>query len=164
MKIVGILSDTHGTFDEKLSNFFSDVDILLHAGDIGGLNVADQIAVAHPLEAVYGNIDDHRVRIVYPEYRLVTIENVKILITHIGGYPAHYYSSFLEIIKKHRPQIVICGHSHILKVMYDKTNDHLHINPGAAGVMGFHRVRTAIRLKIDGSRIYDLEVGEWKRG
>lgn len=164
MKIVGILSDTHGTYDQKLESFFSDVDILLHAGDIGNLELADKIASIHPLRGVHGNIDDHRVRLVYPELKMVKIEDVKIMITHIGGYPGHYYSTFLPEIKKYSPNIVICGHSHILKVIYDKKYDHLHINPGAAGCMGFHTVRTAIRLKIDGDRIFDLEVGEWKRG
>lgn len=164
MKIVGILSDTHGTFDGKLESFFSDADILLHAGDIGNIETADKIEGLHLFKAVYGNIDDHKVRVVYPELKMIKIEDVKIMITHIGGYPGHYNSAFLQEIVKYRPNIVICGHSHILKVVYDKKHDHLHINPGAAGCMGFHTVRTAIRLKIDGDRIFDLEVGEWKRG
>ncbi|MFI3322855.1 MAG: metallophosphoesterase family protein [Rikenellaceae bacterium] len=161
---VGVVSDTHGYFDAKLEAFFDDIDILIHAGDIGDLDLADRLEGLYNFKAVYGNIDNHKVRIVYKRDAIFNIEGVKLFVTHIGGYPQHYYQDIKPIIKKERPNIVVCGHSHILKVIYDKELDHLHINPGAAGIKGFHKVRTAIRFKIDGDKILDMEVGEWKRG
>ena len=163
MTTIGIISDTHSHFDDKLDNFFKDIDLMIHAGDIGSLELADKLSAKYKLEAVSGNIDNHTTRSVYPLERVFMVEKVKILLTHIGGYPNRYYPEFKQVIERHKPQIVVCGHSHILKVIYDKKLEHLHINPGAAGIMGFHKIRTALRLKIDGERIFDLEVGEWDR-
>ena len=149
MKRIGILSDTHGTFDETLMNFFRDVDELWHAGDIGSIELADRIAAFKPLRAVSGNIDGGLTRRVYPQFLSFECEGVRVLMTHIGGYPRHY-----------DPRAV---HSHILKVAYDPVYDLLAVNPGAAGEFGFHKVRTAVRLVIDGTDMRDMEVGEWPR-
>ena len=163
MKRIGILSDTHGTFDEQLRYFLRDVDEIWHAGDIGSLELADEIAAYKPLRAVAGNIDGGMTRRVYPLVQSFVCEEVRVLMTHIGGYPRRYDPRALERIQALRPQLFIAGHSHILKVMHDPVYQLLHINPGAAGEHGFHRVRTAVRLVIDGSRMRDLEVGEWPR-
>lgn len=161
---VGLLSDTHGFFDEKLRGFFSDVDELWHAGDIGNIETADKIAAFKPLRAVHGNIDGANVRIVHPRTQIFTCEGMKIFMIHIGGYPGRYEAGVKDELLAVRPQLFISGHSHILKVMYDKKNGWLHINPGAAGTSGFHQVRTAVRFTITDGEIKDLEVGEWKRG
>lgn len=163
MKRIGILSDTHGTFDDRLAGFFRDCDELWHAGDFGNLATADAIAAFKPLRGVYGNIDDHRVRLVYPEFNCFEFEGIKVLMTHIGGYPKHYDFKALQRIEAIHPDIFISGHSHILKVMPDRERGLLHINPGAAGKQGFHYVRTAVRIEIDKGKIENLEVGEWER-
>ena len=163
MKRIGILSDTHGTFDEPLRRFLCDVDEIWHAGDLGSLELADEIAAFKPLRAVAGNIDGGLTRRVYPLFQSFVCEEVRVLMTHIGGYPRRYDPRAVERIQALRPQLFIAGHSHILKVMHDPVYGLLHINPGAAGEHGFHRVRTAVRLVIDGSRMRDLEVGEWPR-
>lgn len=163
MKRIGIISDTHSTFDHKIKHFLKDCDIVLHAGDIGNIETADEIAAYKELIAVYGNIDDYRVRSLYPEFAKVTIEGVAILMTHIGGYPRNYPNRVEKVIRETSPKLFISGHSHILKVMNDKDYNLLHINPGAAGVNGFHRVRTAVRLVLDEGDMRDLEVGEWER-
>ncbi len=163
MKKIGILSDTHGCFDDKLRNFFKDVDELWHAGDIGNLATADAIASFKPLRAVHGNIDDGQVRLVYPRYLDFECEGASVLMTHIGIYFDRYNGVAQARIVAEKPTIFVCGHSHILKVVYDRKYDLLHINPGAAGVSGFHRVRTAVRLVVEDGKPRDLEVGEWKR-
>ncbi|MDR0954464.1 MAG: metallophosphatase family protein [Rikenellaceae bacterium] len=163
MTQIGIISDTHGCFDESLMRFLEPVDAIWHAGDFGNLATADQIAAFRPLIGVYGNIDDARVRLVYPRVASFTCEGVRVVLTHIGGYPGRYEAEALREIERFRPRIFISGHSHILKVMPDRRRNLLHINPGAAGVNGFHAVRTAVRLVIDGDHIRDLEVGEWPR-
>lgn len=163
MKKIGIISDTHSSFDSKIALFLKDCDIVLHAGDIGNIETADAIASSLKLIAVHGNIDDHVVRSLYPEFMSITIEGVKILMTHIGGYPRHYNHKAEARIAAERPKIFISGHSHILKVMNDIDYNLLHINPGAAGMSGFHRVRTAVRLIVDDGNIKELEVGEWQR-
>ena len=161
---VGIISDTHSTFDDKVMRFLDSVDVIWHAGDIGDMATADRISSFRPLVAVYGNIDDHTVRSAYRnEFLLFDAAGARVLMTHIGGYPGNYASAFKNKIASLRPTIVVTGHSHILKVMWDKRFGHLHINPGAAGTMGFHRVRTAVRLAIDDGEPHDLEVGEWAR-
>lgn len=154
---IGILSDTHGTFDKPLHDFFASVDELWHAGDIGSLELADTIASFKPLRAVYGNVDDHRVRTVYPQFNHFSCEGVSVLMTHIGGYPGRYEIQARAKIEQLKPQIFISGHSHILKVMNDARYNLLHINPGAAG-FGYQGVRTAVRFEIDGQRIHSLEV------
>ena len=161
MKKIGILSDTHGLFDQSLKDFFADVDELWHAGDIGSVALSDNIAQFKPLKAVYGNIDDGSMRRIWPEYQLFECENLTVFMTHIGGYHVRYEPVVLRNISLYKPSIVITGHSHILKVMYDKRHELLHINPGAAGKYGFHKVRTAVRFQLDAGRIENLEVGEW---
>lgn len=163
MKKIGIISDTHGTFDDTLREFLKDVDEIWHAGDIGSLELADRIAVFKPLRAVAGNIDDGITRRVYPLFSVFDCEGVKVLMTHIGGYPRHYDPRAVERIQTVRPKLFIAGHSHILKVVYDPVYDLLHINPGAAGQYGFHKVRTAVRFTVDGTDMREMEVGEWRR-
>lgn len=163
MKRIGIISDTHGSFDEPLRRFLSEVDEIWHAGDIGSLELADEIAAFKPLRAVYGNIDGGAARRVYNEFAYFRCEEVTVLMTHIGGYPRRYAPAALEKIRSARPKLFIAGHSHILKVQYDPVYDLLAVNPGAAGCYGFHKMRTAIRLTIDGSDMRDMEVWELKR-
>ncbi|WP_418992463.1 metallophosphoesterase family protein [Alistipes sp.] len=164
MKKIGIISDTHGTFDDTLREFLRDVDEIWHAGDIGSLEVADRIAAFKPLRAVSGNIDNGLTRRVYPQFLSFECEEVRVLMTHIGGYPRRYDPRAVEKIQQLRPKLFIAGHSHILKVIYDPVYDLLAVNPGAAGQYGLHKVRTAIRLTIDGADMRDMEVGEWARG
>ncbi|MCD6596989.1 MAG: metallophosphoesterase family protein [Bacteroidales bacterium] len=163
MKKIGILSDTHGYFDTSLENFFKECDEIWHAGDIGNLEVVDSIKRFKFLRAVYGNIDGHEIRKLYGENLRFWCEDVEVWITHIAGYPGRYKREVKEILKQKAPGLLICGHSHILKVMYDKDFDLLYINPGAAGKFGFHKMRTAIRLVIDGTKMRDLEVLEIDR-
>lgn len=163
MKRIGIISDTHGTFDEPLREFLRGVDEVWHAGDIGSLDVADRIAAFKPLRAVSGNIDDGITRRVYPSFQAFECEGVRVLMTHIGGYPRRYDPRALQRIRDWHPKLFVCGHSHILKVVYDPVYELLAVNPGAAGLHGFHKVRTAIRLTIDGGEMRDMEVGEWPR-
>ena len=153
MKRIGLLSDTHGTFDAPLRKFLAEVDEIWHAGDFGNIETADAIAAFKPLRGVYGNIDGGALRVVYPQWQQFDCEQVPVLITHIGGYPGHYQSGVETRLRALRPKIFISGHSHILKVIYDKKLDLLHLNPGAAGLSGFHQVRTALRFTVDGERI-----------
>lgn len=164
MKKIGLISDTHGTFDKCLQEFLSDTDEIWHAGDIGSMEAADKISAFKPLKAVYGNIDGGVMRRVFKRFEYFDCEGVSILMTHIGGYPGHYDKTAFEKILQYRPTVFICGHSHILKIIYDKKNGVLHLNPGAAGTYGFHNVRTALRFVIDGTQIRDMEIGEWPRG
>ncbi len=164
VKRIGIISDTHGTFDDTLRDFLKDVDEIWHAGDIGSIELADRIAAFKLLRAVSGNIDDGVTRCVHPQFLAFDCEGVRVLMTHIGGYPRRYDPRALQKIQSVRPKLFIAGHSHILKVVYDPVHDLLHVNPGAAGVSGFHKVRTAVRLTIDGPEMRDMEVGEWPRG
>ncbi len=163
MKKIGIISDTHGTFDERLREFLKDVDEIWHAGDIGSLDVADRIAAFKPLRAVCGNIDGGVTRRVYPPFLSFECEGVRVLMTHIGGYPRHYDPRAVQQIQALHPKLFIAGHSHILKVMYDPVYELLAVNPGAAGEFGFQKVRTAIRLTFDAGEMHDMEVGEWPR-
>ena len=163
MRRIGVISDTHGTFDEPLREFLKDVDEIWHAGDIGSLELADQIAAFKPLKAVYGNIDGGVTRRVLSEFNCFECEGKKVLITHIGGYPRHYSPQAVARIQQLKPDIFVAGHSHILKVIFDPIYNLLHINPGAAGCYGFHKIRTAIRFTIDGTDIRDMEIGEWQK-
>jgi putative phosphoesterase len=158
---IGLLSDTHGAFDAPLRAFFSEVDQIWHAGDFGNIKTADTIAAFKPLVGVYGNCDDHLVRSVYPLMQLFEVEKVKVLMLHIGGAPERWDWQALSLIEKHRPDLFVCGHSHILKVINDKKHKMLCINPGAAGNEGIHVVRTAVRFKINAGKITDMEV--WER-
>ena len=163
MTRIGILSDTHGFVEPKLFGFFASCDMLFHAGDIGNMETANVLAAFKPLVAVFGNIDGQDVRAVYPEIQRTDCEDVDILMTHIGGYPQRYDRRIYPILKSHPPKLFIAGHSHILKIMYDKSLQFLHINPGAMGNSGGHFVKTAVRLAIDGSNMKDLEILELPR-
>lgn len=157
---IGLLSDTHGWWDDKYAEYFSSCDEIWHAGDIGSEELLHRLAEITPLRAVYGNIDGQPVRTQCPKIATFRIEDVKVMMTHIGGYPGRYAPEIRPELYQYRPRLFISGHSHILKVMYDQTLDCLHINPGAAGISGFHQVRTLVRFAIDGSKIEDLEVIE----
>lgn len=157
---IGLLSDTHSYLDPKVFEYFEECDEIWHAGDIGNEDVVDQLEAFRPLRAVYGNIDDHKMRLRFPEDDRFDCEGVDVWITHIGGYPGRYNVRIREAIRKNPPKLFICGHSHILKVMPDKKLGLLHINPGACGNHGFHKVRTLIRFTIETGRIKDLEVIE----
>lgn len=160
---IGVISDTHGLFDKTLMEFLAPCDQIWHAGDFGTVEVADKIAAFKPLKAVYGNIDGGVMRRMFSEVNLFEVEGVKVLMTHIGGYPRHYAPKALQHIHTAQPKIFVAGHSHILKVIYDPIYDLLHINPGAAGNYGAHRVRTAIRFDIEHGEIKNMEIGEWPR-
>ena len=160
MKRIGLLSDTHGYWDSKYEKYFSECDEIWHAGDIGTVEVAQKLAAIKPFRAVYGNIDGGDLRKMFGEKYRFKCEDVEVLMKHIGGYPGHYDASIRESLFARPPQLFISGHSHILKVLYDKTLQCLHINPGAAGMSGFHKVRTLVRFTIDGKDIKDLEVIE----
>ncbi|RZM11316.1 MAG: metallophosphoesterase [Pedobacter sp.] len=156
---IGLLSDTHSFLDDAVFKHFADCDEIWHAGDFGS-GVADQLAAFKPMRGVYGNIDDKEIRAQYPEHLRFTVENLDVWITHIGGYPGKYAPQVKPDIYSNPPKLFICGHSHILKVMYDKKIDCLHINPGAAGNSGWHRVKTLIKFSVSEGKIHDLAVIE----
>ena len=160
---IGLLSDTHGDIHPKVFDFFKDVDEVWHAGDIGNLETAKKLADFKPLYAVFGNIDGHELRVSLPENRIFMRENLSIFMTHIGGYPGRYSKGIKNLLIKHKTKLFISGHSHILKVVNDKKLNLLHINPGAAGNNGFHKVITFTRFVIDQDRIRDLEIMEINR-
>jgi len=163
MKKILLLSDTHSYIDDAIIKYVKQADEVWHAGDIGDLNVTDTIKNLKPLRAVYGNIDNSDARSEFPEHNRFNCENVDVWITHIGGYPPRYNNRVYEELKLNSPDIFISGHSHILKVMPDKKLNLLHINPGAIGTHGFHKVRTMVRFEIDGKQVKNLEVIEFKR-
>lgn len=160
---IGLLSDTHGWLDPKLREFFKDCDEVWHCGDIGDVAVADELASHFRLRAVYGNIDGGVLRQMFPEREVFECEGVKVLMTHIGGYPGRYDMHIKPLLLTERPRLFVCGHSHIAKVMFDKKLNCLHINPGAAGRYGFHKVRTAVRFVLDRADVRDLELVEYER-
>lgn len=160
MKKILLLSDTHSYIDEQILKFVKQADEVWHAGDIGNLNITDKLKEFKPLRAVYGNIDDSEARLEFPLDNRFMIEDVDVWMTHIGGYPNKYDQRIREEIKKNPPKIFISGHSHILKVQFDKKLNTLHLNPGAAGKYGFHNVRTMLRFIIDGKEIKNLEIIE----
>jgi len=160
MKKILLLSDTHGFIDEKILKYVPLADEVWHAGDIGDLAVTDTIQKLKPLRAVYGNIDDAKARTEFPLNNRFLCENVDVWITHIGGYPDKYNPTIREEILTNPPKLFICGHSHILKVQFDKKLNLLHMNPGAAGIYGFHQMRTMLRFEIDGDKIQNLEIIE----
>jgi len=163
LKKILLLSDTHSHIDENILKYVKLADEVWHAGDIGDLKVTDAIKKLKPLKAVYGNIDDAKARAEYPEHNRFMCEDVDVWITHIGGYPPRYNNRVRERLKQNPPRLFICGHSHILKVMPDKKLNVLHMNPGAVGIHGFHKVRTMLRFTIDGKKIDKLEVIEFQR-
>lgn len=160
MRKILLLSDTHSYIDEKILKYAAQADEIWHAGDIGNLNVTDELKKIKPLRAVYGNIDDDKARMEFPMNNRFMCEGVDVWITHIGGYPGKYNQEIRTEIQLNPPKLFICGHSHILKVMFDKKLDLLHMNPGAAGISGFHKVRTMLRFVIDGDKVKDLEIIE----
>lgn len=160
MKKILLLSDTHSHIDDTILKYVKLADEVWHAGDIGDLKVTDTIQKLKPLRAVFGNIDNHEARLEFPLNNRFFCEGVEVLITHIGGYPGRYSPAIKEEITKNPPKLFISGHSHILKVMFDKKYNCLHMNPGAAGISGFHQKRTMLRFEIDGDKIQSLEVIE----
>lgn len=160
---VGLISDTHGTFDEALREFLAPVDEIWHAGDIGSVELADRIAAFRPLRAVWGNIDPSAMHRIYDRFAFFKADGAAVLMTHIGGWPRHYAPGMAERIQALRPKIFVSGHSHILRVMYDPVYGLLHINPGAAGNYGYHKVRTAVRFDIVEGEAKNMEIGEWPR-
>lgn len=160
MKRIGLLSDTHGYLDDKVFQHFENCDEIWHAGDIGSMEVVEKLESFKPLKAVYGNIDDAKIRRVFPLNQRFFCENVEVFMTHIGGYPGRYTGRVREIIRQNPPRLYICGHSHILKVMPDKKYDLIHINPGACGNHGFHKIKTLVRFEIEDHNIQNLEVIE----
>ncbi len=160
MKKIGLLSDTHSHWDDKFTTHFEDCDEIWHAGDIGSLEVANKFEAFRPFRAVFGNIDGQELRQEYPEVNRFTLEGVDVLITHIGGYPGRYDARIRSTLFANPPKLFISGHSHILKVIFDKKIQTLHMNPGAAGIYGFHQVRTLLRFVLDAGDIRDLEVIE----
>ena len=160
MKKILLLSDTHSYIDKQILKFVKQADEVWHAGDIGNLQVTDTIKKLKPLRAVYGNIDGSDARIEFPLDAKFTLEGVSVWMTHIGGYPNRYNQRIREEIKKTPPKIFISGHSHILKVQFDKKLNLLHLNPGATGNHGFHKIRTMLRFKVDAGDIKELEIIE----
>jgi putative phosphoesterase len=159
MKIL-LLSDTHSHIDDTILKYVNQADEVWHAGDIGSLIVTDTIKSLKPLRAVFGNIDDDKARMEFPLNNRFMCEGVDVWITHIGGYPGKYNQAVREELRANPPKLFICGHSHILKVQFDKSLNLLHMNPGAAGISGFHQIRTMLRFEIEGDKISNLEVIE----
>ncbi len=157
MKIL-LLSDTHSHIDEQILKHAASADEVWHAGDVGSLGVTDQLQKVSRLRAVFGNIDSHEIRKEFPLHQQFNIEGIKVWMTHIGGYPGRYTKDVREGMKLHQPDLFICGHSHILKVMRDSTHNLLHMNPGAIGIHGFHAKRTMLQFEINNSKIENLMV------
>ena len=155
-----LLSDTHSHIDDTIVKYVNQADEVWHAGDIGSLVVTDTIKSLKPLRAVFGNIDDDKARMEFPLNNRFMCEGVDVWITHIGGYPGKYNQAIREELRANPPKLFICGHSHIFKVQFDKSLNLLHMNPGAAGVSGFHQIRTMLRFEIDGDKIQSLEIVE----
>lgn len=161
---IGLISDTHGVFSKEFRDFLEPVDQIWHAGDFGGgMELAKEIAAFKPLLGVAGNCDNYNLRYDHPIYRFFECEGMKVLMTHVGGYPGKYDARARQLIDELKPDIFVCGHSHILKVVRDQKRDMLVINPGAAGIQGFHLVRTALRFHIENGRIDRMEVFELDR-
>lgn len=160
MTSIGIISDTHSYLDEQVFDYFKNLDEIWHAGDIGVQNVTDKLKDFKPLRAVFGNIDSYELRAEFPEDLIFEIEGCKIFMTHIAGAVGVYNQRVREIIKIEKPDILVCGHSHIVKVMKDTKFDLLHINSGAAGIHGFHKMRTIIRFQIENGKPQKMELIE----
>ncbi len=160
MKKIGIISDTHSYWDNSFKKYFGLCDEIWHAGDIGDLNISDELNKIAPVKGVYGNIDNHLIRKEFPHEIYFNYGSQNIYITHIGGHPEKYNRRCFEKLQKFKPQIFVCGHSHICKVIYDKKLNLLYINPGAAGIVGFHKIRTLVRFELHTDKIANLEVIE----
>lgn len=163
MTRIGLISDTHNYLDEAVFKHFENCDEIWHAGDFGTVAIADRLKEFKPLKGVYGNIDGYDVRSVYPENLAWTCEEVNVFMTHIGGHPNKYAPGIKQELLTNKTKLFISGHSHILKIIYDDTTNCLHINPGAAGNQGWHKIKTTVRFTIDGSNIKDCEVIELGR-
>lgn len=163
MKKIGLVSDTHGFIHPKLYEFFKDVDEIWHAGDLGSMALACELEAFKPLIAVHGNIDDFETAAKYPEFQRFKCEELDVLMTHIGGYPGKYAPAVRDILMIDPPKLFISGHSHIVKVVKDKTHDLLHINPGAAGKTGMHQKITFLKFVIEGAEITNMEIHEMGR-
>jgi len=165
MSKIAILSDTHGYIDDAMIHHLQDVDEIWHAGDFGSEELSDRLAALAPLRGVYGNIDGHKLRLIHPEIQVFQIDRIKVLMIHIGGYPPRYSPRVSALLDKDMPDLYICGHSHIVRVMRDTQRGLLHINPGAAGKAGFHKVRTMMTLEINKGKMENLNLIELgKRG
>ena len=162
LKNILLLSDTHGYIDEKIISHTNYVDEVWHAGDIGDTRVIDSIKLLKPIKAVYGNIDNNEIRMMTEKNLIFESEGIKVVMTHIAGYPGRYNRNAIELIQKYNPNLFICGHSHILKVIQDRKYNHLHFNPGAAGFYGFHKKRTMLKFSIQKGTIKNLFVIELK--
>jgi len=163
MKQIVLLSDTHHTLDDRFFSHFKNADEIWHAGDIGSLDVTDQLKNFAPVRAVFGNIDNHKIRAHFKKTLLFRCEDVKVMMTHIGGYPNRYAKGIKERLEEIQADLFICGHSHILKVMYDKKIKTMHMNPGAIGDFGIHQVKTVLCFTIDGKDIKELRVVEFPK-
>jgi len=162
MTKIGLLSDTHAYLNPKIFDYFAKCDEIWHAGDIGSIAIADNLAAFKTLRAVYGNVDNYDIRLCFPQHQRFMCEGVDVWITHIGGYPNNYKIEVIPEIYKNPPKLFISGHSHILKVQYDETLRLLHINPGAAGQSRAEPCPTIVRFEIDGEKIENLEVIEMR--
>lgn len=160
---IGLLSDTHGYIHPELPRIFAHCDEIWHAGDFGSYDAVKALRNIKPLKGVHGNIDGTDIRYEFPEIARFQCEQVDVVMAHIGGYPGHYQPKILEMMKGNPPQLFISGHSHILKIHFDKKYNCLHLNPGAAGRQGFHKVISMLRFTIDGAQIMDMEVVEFDR-
>lgn len=163
MKRIGLLSDTHRYWDRKYLEYFEECDEIWHAGDIGSMEVVQKLSAFRPFRAVYGNCDGEDIRKMFGEKLRWRCEDAEVLMTHIGGYPGKYAPDIRTQLYSRPPHLFICGHSHILKVQFDPKLGLLHINPGAAGIMGWHKVRTLVRFTVEGQTFKDLEVIEIPR-
>ena len=160
MTRIGLISDTHNFLDQNVFEHFKNCDEIWHAGDFGTAAIAEELKAFKPLRGVCGNIDGYDIKSIYPEQLVFTCEEVKVMMRHIGGYPPKYNAETKKEVLIHKPQLFISGHSHILKIMYDDKLNCLHINPGAAGKHGWHKMRTVVRFAIDKKNILDCEVIE----
>ena len=160
---IGLLSDTHSYLDDAVFKHFENCDEIWHAGDFGNMEVIDKLAAFKPLKGVYGNIDGPEIRQIFPEHLRFNCEKVDVWMTHIGGYPGHYHPSIKREIYTKPPGLFITGHSHILKVIFDKSINCLHVNPGAAGKQGWHKVRTLVRFCISEEKIHTFDLIEMPR-
>jgi uncharacterized protein len=163
MKKIGLISDTHGHLDERVFKHLQNVDEVWHAGDIGTIELLDELRKFKPTRAVYGNIDGASIRLETKEFEVFQVENKKVLMVHIAGRPGRYNQKAHAKILEEKPDIVVCGHSHICLVQFDKNISTLWMNPGACGIKGFHKVMTLLRFDIDSDIVLNLEVVEWKR-
>ena len=160
MKNILLLSDTHSYYDDRILDYAKNADEIWHCGDFGNMNVVEELEKINPLKGVYGNIDDAKIRTIFPEVNRFWCEEVEVLMIHIGGYPGKYSPLAKKEISEKSPKLFISGHSHILKAMYDEKNQLLHLNPGACGKSGWHKMRTMMRFRIDKTEIKDLEIIE----